>query len=140
MSLLHGFLLDTNAISETQKPRPDPTAISVLDSLAGARLYLSVLTLGELRRGGIIKRRRHPDAIDRYSSWIDTLEHTYADRILPIDTTTAKLWGELSADRTRAAVDTLLAATAIVHNLTLVTRNTRDVRDLPVRLLNPWQA
>jgi predicted nucleic acid-binding protein len=138
VSVAVGFLLDTNAISETIKLRPNANVLSLLNSVPNSSLYLSVLTIGELRKGDVAKRRRHPSMTDRYGSWIDALEGTYADRILPVDKAIATLWGELNADRSRAAVDTLLAATAIVHGLTLVTRNVRDVDDLPVKLLNPW--
>jgi predicted nucleic acid-binding protein len=75
----------------------------------------------------------------QYAAWIDSVEAAYGQRLLQVDKATATLWGQLSADRTRAVIDTLLAATAITHNLTLVTRNTRDVAGLPVKLLNPWQ-
>jgi len=138
VSVAVGFLLDTNAISETIKLQPNANVLSLLNSVPNSSLYLSVLTIGELRKGDVAKRRRHPSMADRYGSWIDALEGTYADRILPVDKAIATLWGELNADRSRAAVDTLLAATAIVHGLTLVTRNVRDVDDLPVKLLNPW--
>ena len=138
MSVAVGFLLDTNAISETIKLRPNANVLSLLNSVPNSSLYLSVLTIGELRKGDVAKRRRHPSMTDRYGSWIDALEGAYSDRILPVDKAIATLWGELNADRSRAAVDTLLAATAIVHGLTLVTRNVRDVDDLPVKLLNPW--
>jgi len=138
VSVAVGFLLDTNAISETIKLRPNANVLSLLNSVPNSSLYLSVLTIGELRKGDVAKRRRHPSMTDRYGSWIDALEGAYSDRILPVDKAIATLWGELNADRSRAAVDTLLAATAIVHGLTLVTRNVRDVDDLPVKLLNPW--
>jgi hypothetical protein len=88
------------------------------------------------------KRLRDPDpnAASRLAAWIEGLEVSYADRILGIDLATARLWGEWSAERPRPVVDTLLAATAVVNNLTLVTRNIRDVRDTPVKLLDPWTS
>ena len=136
----NGYLIDTNAISEMRKAKPNAGVVSWFHSISADSGYLSVLTLGELRRGAAIKRQRHPEMTDRYSRWIDALELGYADRLLEIDRAVATLWGELSVGRTRAVVDTLLAATAIVHDLTLVTRNTQDVSDLPMKLLNPWQA
>jgi hypothetical protein len=138
VSLSAGFLLDTNAISETIKRRPNANLLSFLNVVPNSSLYLSVLTIGELRKCDMAKRRKHPGMTDRYRSWIDALEEAYTDRILPVDKAIATLWGELNADRSRAAVDTLLAATAIIHGLTLVTRNVRDVDDLPVKLVNPW--
>lgn len=140
MSVSRGFLLDTNTISEQQKPRPSPLVLELLKSISAEPVYLSVLTIGELRRGDVIKRRRHPAMSSRFGFWIDALEVEYADRILPVDREIVTLWGRLTADRTPAVVDTLLAATAIVHGLTLVTRNVRDIADLPVRILNPWQS
>ena len=72
--------------------------------------------------------------------WIESMTNVYEKRLLGIDLATARLWGELNVDRTRPAVDTLLAATAISHRLTLVTRNVRDVEDTGVVLHNPWLA
>jgi predicted nucleic acid-binding protein len=134
-----GYLLDTNAISEIRKKEPNAGVLSLFRAAATGSFYLSVLTLGELRRGAAIKSRRHPEMTDRYAVWINSLEVQYANRILGVDQPIATLWGELTADRSRTVVDALLAATAIHHDLTLVTRNTRDVADLPVKLLNPWQ-
>jgi predicted nucleic acid-binding protein len=134
-----GYLLDTNAVSEPACQRPNLAVMTLLNSIS-ASTYLSVLTLGELRRGDAKKRRKHPKMTSRYTAWIDGLEAAYIGRVLPIDLATATLWGQLSADRTRPIIDTFLVATAIVHGLTLVTRNTKDVADLPVKLLNPWQS
>jgi len=134
------FLLDTNTISETKKRNPDPTVLSFFDSAPSSSLFLSVMTLGELRKGAVGRNRRYPGSVDNFSGWITNLEQTFVDRIINVDHATATLWGEFSADRTRPIVDTLLVATAIVHGLTLVTRNTIDVQDLPVKLLNPWQS
>ena len=85
-----------------------------------------------------LKKRSDPDTAKKLAAWVDGLEYSFADRILGIDTATAKLWGELSAQRPRPVIDTLLAATAIVHELTLVTRNTSDVQGIRVKVLNPW--
>ncbi len=74
-----------------------------------------------------------------FEQWAKELEHTYASRILSIDTEVASIWGVLSAQRSRPIVDTLLAATALHHGLTMVTRNTGDVRDTGVPLINPWE-
>lgn len=84
------------------------------------------------------KQRTDPAAAAILSAWVDGLEFSFSDRILGIDAATARLWGELSAQRPRPVVDTLLAATAIVHGLTLVTRNTSDVQDIDVKLHNPF--
>ena len=139
MSDQAGYLLDTNVLSETRRKKADCGVLSFLESVEHASLYLSVLSIGEFRKGLIAKKREDADAAARLSNWIDGLELSFADRILGIDVAIAKLWGEWSAERPRSVVDTLLAATALVHKFTLVTRNVRDIADLPVTTLNPWQ-
>jgi predicted nucleic acid-binding protein len=134
------YLLDTNILSETRKRQVDSRVTSFLQNAEPSALYVSVLTLGELRKGVAQKKRSDPspDAARKIGAWVDGLEFSFADRILGIDAAAARLWGEWSAERPRPVIDTLLAATAVVHGLTLVTRNTDDVRDLKVKLLNPW--
>ena len=134
------YLLDTNFVSEARKPRPDSGVLAFLKSNDPNSAFISVLTLGELRKGIAAKKLRDPDpnAAARLAAWVDGLELSFADRILGIDAATAKLWGEWSSERPRPVVDTLLAATAVLHDLTLVTRNVRDVRGIPVKLLDPW--
>jgi predicted nucleic acid-binding protein len=97
------------------------------------------LAVGELRKGVEMKRRTDREAADRIADWLEGIEATFADRILPVDTPAARRWGELSADRSRPVIDTLMAATALVHDCTLVTRNTADIEGLGVPLLDPWQ-
>jgi toxin FitB len=135
-----GFLLDTNVVSETRKVRADSGVIAFLSAADAAGLFLSVLTLGELRKGVEAKRRSDPVAADRLGAWVDGIETTFADRVLPIDAAIARRWGELSAGRSLPVIDTLIAATAIGHGLTLVTRNTGDLRSTGVALLDPWQV
>jgi predicted nucleic acid-binding protein len=132
------YLLDTNVVSETRKTRPDKRVTGLLAAADASGLFLSVLTVGELRRGVAAKRRSDPDAAAHIAAWVDDLETNFADRILPIDTAIAKVWGELSAHRSRPVVDTLIAATALVHDLTLVTRNTEDVRGIAMSVIDPW--
>jgi predicted nucleic acid-binding protein len=134
------YLLDTNLLSETRKPRPDPGVLSFLRQLDPEAAFISVLTMGELRKGVAARRRKEsaPEATTRLAVWVDGLEASYAHRILGIDIAIASLWGDWSSDRPRPVVDTLLAATAMVNNLTLVTRNLRDLSGLPVQLHNPW--
>lgn len=133
-----GYLLDTNILSETRRTRAEPRVLSFLSSADPVRLFVSVLTLGELRKGVEIRRRSDAETATRLGAWADALEASFADRILAIDAATAKQWGVLSADRPRPVIDTLLAATAIAHDLTLVTRNTEDVAGTGVPILNPW--
>ena len=132
------YLLDTNILSETRRKQPDPRVTSFLASTDDSALYISVLSLGELRKGIAIKQRTDPTSARQLTTWVDGLELGFADHILPIDAAVAQLWGTLSADRPRPVIDTLLAATAIIHNLTLVTRNTADLRGIKVPILNPW--
>jgi hypothetical protein len=134
-----GYLLDTNVLSETRKKNPEAGVIAFLTSAEPSELYLSVLTLGEFRKGAVAKRREDPEAAAKLSAWVEGLETSYADRILDVDAVIARMWGEWSGERPRSVIDTLLAATAVVRELTLVTRNVRDVADLPVKTLNPWQ-
>ena len=139
MSDRAGYLLDTNLLSETRRKKADSGVISFLEAAEPSSLYLSVLTIGEFRKGVIAKKREDADAAARFSNWIDGLELSFADRILGIDVAIAKLWGEWSGERPRSVVDTLLAATAVVQGFTLVTRNVCDIADLPVKRLNPWE-
>jgi predicted nucleic acid-binding protein len=137
--LTTGYLLDTNVISETRRIRAESSVMAFLSTADGERLFLSVLTLGELRKGVEAKRRTNPAIAEQLGAWVDSLETTFADRVLPIDVATARCWGELSASQSLPVIDTLIAATAIGHGLTLVTRNTRDVASTGVMIVDPWQ-
>ena len=139
MSVKLQYLLDTNILSETRKRQTDERVISFLTAAEPSALYISVLTLGELRKGVELKRRSDTDAAQKIAAWVDGLEFSFGDRVLGISAATARLWGELSAQRPRPVIDTLLAATAIVHELTFVTRNTSDVRDIDLKVLDPWK-
>ena len=140
MSSERGYLLDTNVVSEARKTRPNAAVTSFLKGLPSERIFISVLTIGELRKGAPLRAKQDPSAAMIIDTWIESVAEIYGQRILCIDLSTARLWGDLTADRTRPAVDTLLAATAIHHRLTLVTRNVRDVQDTGVVLHNPWLA
>jgi hypothetical protein len=135
-----GYLLDTNVVSETRKSRADPRVIDFIEAERGERLFLSVLTLGELRKGVVARRRTDAVIADRLAVWVDEIEARFADRLLPLNVMAARIWGELSAGRSLPVVDALIAATAIVHGLVLVTRNTRDVTATGVTVLDPWSA
>lgn len=133
------YLLDTKVLSETRKKKADAGVIAFLQAADASSLHVSVLTLGELRKGVTKKRREDPEAASRLTEWVDGLEYSFADRILSVDAATARLWGDWSGERPRPVVDTLLAASAVLRGMTLVTRNIRDVRGIPVKLLNPWK-
>jgi toxin FitB len=136
---MNGFLLDTNVVSELRKKeRCAPKVNAWAGTVPKNQDFLSVLVVGELVRGANLKRRTAPQMADALARWIGRLTHLYADRILPITLEIAQEWGRLSALRPIPPEDGLLAATALVHRLTLVTRNVRNVEGLGVSLLNPW--
>jgi predicted nucleic acid-binding protein len=101
-------------------------------------VHISVLTLGELRKGVALKRGRDPAGANQLAQWVDEIEAEYADRILSVDRVVARMWGELLASRPLPIVDTLIAATALAHRLTLVTRNICDFAATGVEVHNPW--
>ena len=133
------FLLDTNVVSEIRRGR-DANVAAWADEVADADLYLSVLTLGEIRKGIERLRRRDPDRADVFAVWLEQLRENFGDRILSVDASVAEAWGRLNAPDERKTVDSLIAATALIHDLTVVTRNTRDFDGCEVRLLNPWES
>jgi toxin FitB len=110
-----------------------------LEEVDDEDLHLSVLVLGELRQGIERLRGRDPAAAARLDRWFGRLSEGYAGRILPVDERVAQLWGRLNVPDPLPAVDGLLAATALVHELTLVTRNTRDVSRTGARVFNPFE-
>jgi toxin FitB len=130
------YLVDTNVISEARRRRLE--AIAWLRSVKPSAVYLSVITIGEIARGIALKKRSDPSAAMQLSGWLQILRHDHAGRILPIGDEVAMEWGRLAAMRPQGDADGLIAATAIVHDLTLVTRNVADFDDLGVALLNPW--
>jgi len=136
---MNGFLLDTNVVSELRKKdRCELKVDAWAKSVPRNTDYLSVLVIGELTRGAVLKRRNDPATADALEKWIERLKHLYGDRILPVSMEVAQAWGKLSAIRPIPPEDGLLAATALVHNLSLVSRNIKNVEGLGVQLLNPW--
>jgi predicted nucleic acid-binding protein len=133
------YLLDTNVPSEVRKPRPDPRVMEWIRSVPERSLFLSTLTIGEIRNGIENKRRRDRPQEEATDRWLDQLCASYARRILPVTTEIAEVWGRLNSPNRIATIDGLLAATALVHDLTLVTRNVKDVERTGVRLLSPFQ-
>ena len=134
------FLLDTNVVSELRKQeRTNPGVARWIASVEERDLFLSVLVVGELHQGVDWLRRRDPIAARRLARWLATLTESYAERLLPVDLAVATLWGALNVPDPLPVVDGLLASTAIIHDLTLVTRNTGDVVRTGVRLLNPFE-
>jgi predicted nucleic acid-binding protein len=132
------YLLDTTVLSETRRKQADLRVMAFLAGVEPSALYVSVLALGELRKGVAMKAKADPEMAERLGQWVDGLEFSFAERIVGIDGATAARWGELSAQRPRPVIDTLLAATAAVHGMTLVTRNLADFEGMGIETLNPW--
>lgn len=132
------YLLDTNVVSELRKRRPDPNVIAWYDSVQSHHLYLSVLTLGEIRMGVEKSRRKDPVKAGVLEDWLNKMRAHYGDRIVPVDADVADAWARMSAPDPVPVIDGLLAATASVRNWTLVTRNTADVARCGVSTLNPF--
>jgi predicted nucleic acid-binding protein len=136
------YLLDTCLLSELRKPDPDANVVTWINSIDEARLFIGAVTLGEIQKGIVkleeSKRKR------AFQVWLEQdLMERFKGRVLVIDSNVALEWGSLQGrfarlGRPLPVIDSLIAATAICHNLTLVTRNTVDFDRLPVKLLNPW--
>ena len=136
------FLLDTNVISELR--RGESSNIGVANWYAGVRdadLFTSALVMGEIRRGiaRLVQRQDYRQA-NILEVWLEASRDFFADRVLPVDSAVADTWGRMYAIRNVPVVDGLLAATAIVHDLTLITRNIAHVQELGVALLNPFTS
>ena len=132
-------LLDTNVVSELRKrERCDGNVAAWYSSISDGDLFLSVLTLGEIRKGIVLVRDRDPGQAEALENWLTYVKQNYEGRILPIDADISDAWGQMHYDRNVPVVDGLLAATARVHNLTLVTRNIQDMKGLGASLLDPF--
>lgn len=133
------FLLDTNVISELRKgKRADPKVTAWFADLAEEEIFLSVLTIGEIRRGIEGVRRRDSDSAAALDRWLALLSEAHGDRILSIDRSIVEEWGRMNVPDPLPVVDGLLAATAMVLGLTFVTRNVADVEGTGVKLLDPF--
>lgn len=133
------YLLDTNVLSELRKGRRcNPGVAAWFSAIADPDLCLSVLVIGEIRRGIEGIRRRDGARAAALDQWLTRLVRDHGERILPVDRPVAEEWGRLTAVRAASVVDVLLAATARVHRLTLVTRNVRDVQWTGVSCVNPF--
>ena len=136
------FLLDTNVVSESRRGRRcDPGVAAWFAGVVVTDLFIGALTIGEIRKGimQVTSRGDHTQAAN-LDAWLHGILTTFADRILPVDAVVADTWGQMHAIRNVPVIDGLLAATAIVHDLTLVTRNIYHVQGLGADLLNPFTA
>jgi predicted nucleic acid-binding protein len=135
------YLIDTNVISELRKGgRADSGVKSWFAALADEEIFLSVLTIGEIRRGIESIRRRDLEAAAALDSWLGRIYEAHRDRVVSIDRAIAEEWGRMSAPDPLPVVDGLLAATAKVSGLTLATRNVGDIMRTGVELVNPFAA
>jgi predicted nucleic acid-binding protein len=138
------FLLDTCVISELVKPRPNENVVRWVDSVDERKLFLSVLTVGELTKG-ITKLQESPRKAN-LQEWLEhDLAERFAGRILPVDATVSVAWGRIQGEAERVGaklpvIDSLLAATAEIHRLTLATRNVADFDRCGATVFNPWGA
>jgi predicted nucleic acid-binding protein len=133
------YLLDTNVVSETIRRNPNKAVISWLDQIPGEALFISVLTLGEIRKG--IEALPDKKRREKLRLWIDhELPRWFDERVLPVDLAVADRWGRLLAEigRSVPTIDSLLAATALHHDLRLVTHNVRDFDFPGLEVINPW--
>lgn len=135
------YLLDTNVVSEVIKRRPAPEVQAWLKQVPASALYLSVISLGELRQG--VEAAPSGAWKDKLDHWLSAeLPEDFAGRILAVDRAVAEQWGRLmaTAPKTPSVADALIAATALQHGLVIVTRNTQDFKFPGLRAINPWLA
>jgi predicted nucleic acid-binding protein len=134
-------LIDTNVVSELRKgERADPNVAAWFAGLADEEVFLSALTLGEIRRGIESIRRRDPKSAAALESWLGRIADQHRNRILPVDRSIAEEWGRMNVPDPLPVIDGLLAATASVLGLTLATRNTADIARTGVSCVNPFST
>ena len=132
------YLLDTNVVSELRRPRPHGAVVAWLQETADEDLHLSAVTLGELQAGVEITREQAPEKAAEIEAWIDQVAETW--NVLPVDGRTFRTWAKLMHRRPdHLLADALIAATAIVHHLVVVTRNVRDFAVFEVGTLDPFK-
>lgn len=133
------YLVDSNVVSEARRPNGDRSVKTWIASVPGDDLFLSALVPGEVRRWIERLRQRDSQQAAVYELWLTTLLREYGNHVLPVTVEIAEEWGRMNVPDPVPVVDGLMAATAKVHGMTFVTRNTRDVAGTGVRLLNPFE-
>jgi len=132
------YLLDTNVVSELRKAKPHGAVLAWIETVADANLFLSAVTLGEIQAGIEITRVQDPAKAEALEAWANQLANT--QHILPMDAAAFRLWAKFMHKQSSALYeDAMIAATAKLHNLTVVTRNTRDFGRFTVPLFNPFE-
>jgi len=133
------YLVDTNVLSELRKgPQAHGGVLAWDDATSGTTRFISVVVLGELRKGARARTRKDPLAGAALDRWIDRVAATFNDRILPVDVAVAEAWAEIMVPNPRPPMDALIAATALVHGLVLITRNTPHFAGMGITTINPW--
>ena len=132
------YLLDTNVVSEFRKPQPHIVAVRWLEATPAAQLYLSAVTIGEIQAGIEIARENDPAKAADIEVWLDAVRSTY--RVLSVDADAFQEWARMMYGKSQTLIlDALIAAVAIVHSLTVVTRNVRDFKNFGVPILDPFK-
>ncbi len=131
------YLLDTNVVSELRKRRPHGGVVAWVESMDDSQLYLSAVTLGEIQAGIELTREHDPDKAGEIETWLELVTGAY--NVLPMDATTFRTWARLMHKKSDALYeDAMIAATAKVHGLTIVTRNVADFNALGIEVFNPF--
>lgn len=133
-----GYVLDTNVISELSKRTPHERVLAWMGTMPD--VYLSVLTVGELLRGIPRLHAKDRTRAEHLSQWIQGVRSKFATKIIPVDSQAIERWAQMSTQRTLPVIDSLIAATALAHDLTIATRNVKDFQDTGVRVFNPFNA
>jgi len=132
------FLIDTMVLSELRRRQRDPGVVAWIGAQRQEDCFLSVVSIGEIERGIARQRSADPAFAQQLAAWLDQLLRLHEQRLLPVDLATARRWGQLSAELGHDGADLLIAATALEHGLTVVTRNLRHFQPTGVATLNPW--
>ena len=134
------YLLDTDVLSELRRGRKNRNVVAWIRQVAAADFYLSVVTIGEIELGIARQRVRNPGFAQDLTAWLEVTLRAYGERILPLTVGIARRWGRLAAQLGNKQLDLAIAATALEHGLTVVTRNVSDFEPTGVKLINPFNG